>query len=397
MVLCVSKGLRRTALGYALAAVAPPLVTAVVLSQHPTGGSSAGYAYLYLGTVTLVALFFGLGPALLAAVLSAGLLDYYLVAPVGRLSIGSVQDLGNLALFIVAATVVGLLAVARQRQEQRAYRLAESLQRSNRELERKREEAEEGRRAGVELARVSARVDALAEADRLKSELLANVSHELRTPLGAIVGMSSALSDPTTAADSEQVRQYADTIHNEGQHLARLVGDLLEMASLEAGSAAGLQLEAVDALEALESAAERAQYLDPAAHMTVTGEHFLVLADDGSLQGVLRNLLENAARHGAPIDLACRPLAGVGVFEVADRGPGVPAGETEAIFERFHQVRPADEGERHLQAGSGLGLAICKRLVEGMGGRIWYSDRPGGGALFTFEIPLYEAEPPGER
>ena len=376
--------------GYGLALVAPPLVTIAVLVQHPSGGSSAGYAYLYLGTVTLVALFFGIGPALVAAVLSAGLLDYFLVAPVGRLSIGSAQDLGNLALFLVAATVVGLLAAARQRQERRAYLLAESLQRSNRELERKREEAEEGRRAGVELARVSARVEALAEADRLKSELLANVSHELRTPLGAIVGMSSALSDAATAADAEQVRQYAGTIHTEGQHLARLVGDLLEMASLESGPG-NLQLEAVDALEALESASERARYLDPEARIAVVGEHFLVLADDAGLQGVLRNLLENAGRQGKSIELACRKEAARGMFEVADRGPGVPAGETEAIFERFHQVRPVGEGPPQLHAGSGLGLAICKRLVESMGGRIWYSDRPGGGAVFSFEIPLYEA------
>lgn len=391
----MGKWFRQAAAGYLLALAAPPLLTVAVLRLHPSATSSAGYAYLYLGTVTLVALFFGLGPALISAVLSAALLDYYFVPPLGRLSVQSSQDVGNLALFIVAAAVVGLLAVARQRQEDRAHRLAESLQRSNRELERKREEAEEGRRTGVELARVSARVEALADADRMKSELLANVSHELRTPLAAIVGMSSALSDPATAAHADQVRQYAETINSEGQHLARLVGDLLEMASLEAGGA-NLRLDAVASLEALESAADRAVNLNPSARVGVAGEHFLVLADDGRLQGVLRNLVDNAARYGLPIDLGCHQQAGRGVFEVADRGPGVPAAEAEAIFERFHQVRSEGSPQPRLQAGSGLGLAICKRLVESMDGRIWYSDRPGGGALFSFELPLYRSDS-GER
>ena len=376
--------------GYAVAFGAPVVVTFGVLAQHPPGGSSAGYAYLYLGTVTLVALFFGLGPALLAAVLSAGLLDYYFVAPVGRLSIQSSQDLENLAVFLLAAAVVGLLAVARQRQEQRAHRLADSLRSSNRELERKRAEAEDGRRTAIELARVSARVEALAEADRLKSELLANVSHELRTPLGAIVGMSSALADPATANDREQVRQYAETINSEGQHLARLVGDLLEMASLEAGGPA-LNLEAVASLEALESAAERAVHLNPGADIRVVGEHFLVLADDSRLQGILRNLVENANRYETSIELSCHAVDGRGRFEVADRGPGVPADQAEAVFERFHQLPSTAGGPSRLHAGSGLGLAICRRLVESMGGRIWYRDRSGGGAVFAFELPLYES------
>jgi K+-sensing histidine kinase KdpD len=364
------------------------VITLVVLAQHPPAGSSAGYAYLYLGAVTLVALVWGLGPAILAAVLSAGLLDYYFVPPVGRLSIQSAQDIENLALFVVAASVVGSLAAARRSHEARAQRLAESLRASNIELDRRRVEAEDGRRTAVELAQVSARVDALAEADRLKTELLANVSHELRTPLGAIVGMSSALTDADVSRDADQVHQYAATILDEGQHLARLVADLLEMAGLEAGApAAGL--EPVASLETLQSAAERATHLDPLAEIRVSGDHFLVLADEAGIQGVLRNLIANAARYNSPIELACEARGSVGRFEVADRGPGVPATEREAIFERFHRVRDGRESRGRHAPGSGLGLAICKRLIDGMGGGIWYSDRPGGGAIFTFELPLF--------
>jgi K+-sensing histidine kinase KdpD len=389
----VSGSTWRTVAGCAVALAAPPAITLVVLAQRPPPGSSAGYAYLYLGAVTLVALIWGLGPAIISAVLSAGLLDYYFVPPVGRLSIQSAQDIENLALFVLAAAVVGLLAAARRSQEERALRLAESLRSSNRELERRRVEAEEGRRTAVELAQVSARVDALADADRLKTELLANVSHELRTPLGAIVGMSSALTDPEVGEDAEQVRQYAATILDEGRHLARLVDDLLQMAGLEAG-AAGVGLEPVASLETLRSAAERASHLDHQADVRVSGDHFLVLGDEAGMQGVLRNLIENAARYNSPIDLSCRAEGDVGHFEVADRGPGVPGADREAIFERFHRVRDGHQPRGRHAPGSGLGLAICKRLLEGMGGRIWYSDRLGGGAVFHFELPLFGDQAP---
>lgn len=377
--------------GYLVAVAGPVAITAGVLWQRPSSSASAaGYAYLYLGAITLVALLWGLGPAVVAAVVSAGLLDYFLVPPVGRLSIESPQDVENVVLFLVAAMVVGLLAVARRRQEERARDLAESLRASNRELDRRRAEAEEGRRTAVELARLSARVDALDEADRLKTELLANVSHELRTPLGAIVGMSSALVEGVSPADSDQARQYAETILSEGRHLSRLVDDLLQMAGLEA-EVGRVQLDAVDSLEALESAAERAKLFRPESSVLVSGEHFLALADDARLQGILRNLIDNAAIYGGTVELSCQRAGGMGRFEVADRGPGIPPEELDAVFERFHRVTPAG-GPR--TAGSGLGLAICRRLVESMAGTIGCENRPGGGAVFRFDLPLFD---PGGR
>ncbi|GAC1329534.1 MAG: hypothetical protein NVSMB17_05960 [Candidatus Dormibacteria bacterium] len=374
-------------MGYGFAAAAPVAVTMAVLSQHPSTASAAGYSYLFLGSVAVVALSWGVGPALLTAVVSAGLLDFYFVPPVGRLSIDSPQDIQNLVVFLLAAGLLGLLVEARRRQEVRAQRLAASLTASNQELERRRAEAEEGRHNALELVRMSSRIEALSETDRLKSELLANVSHELRTPLAAIVGISSAMVDPTTAGDREQVRRNAQTINAEGQHLGRLVSDLLEMSRLEAG-APNLQLDAVASLEALESAAERSAHLDPETSVTVRGSHFLVLADDSRLQDILRNLVENAARH-SDVELSCEVNGERGVFEVADAGPGVPAEAREAVFERFHQLPVPPGLSARRPAGSGLGLAITRRLVESMGGRIWYRDRPGGGSIFAFELPLY--------
>ena len=385
------QGLRLRILGYLVAAVAPLAITIGILTLQQAAATSTGYSYLYLGAITLVALAFGLGPAIVAAVLSTVLIDYFFVPPIGTFTISSAADIQNLLLFVIAALVVGILADTRRRQEHRSRELAGSLRHSNIELERRRAEAEQGRRLATELARVSATVEALAETDRLKTELLANVSHQLRTPLGAIVGMSSALRETDRINVDETARQYLDTINTEGRHLARLVDDLLEMARLESG-VIELRLEPVDAREALESAADRARNLDPDLELTVTGQAGLARADDASLQEILRNLIENASRFSETVDLVCAPDSDTVRFQVADRGPGVPEPDREVIFDRFFQGHAElDVGDRR-PAGSGLGLAICRRLAEAMSGHIWCEARPGGGSIFIVAVKRFADE-----
>jgi K+-sensing histidine kinase KdpD len=389
----VIDGLRLRILGYVFSGGAPIAITIGILTLQRGAATSTGYSYLYLGAITVVALAFGLGPAIVAAVLSTVLIDYFFVPPIGTFTVASLADIQNLLLFVIAALVVGILADTRRRQERRSRKLAESLRHSNMELERRRVEAEEGRRLAAELARVAATVEALAETDRLKTELLANVSHQLRTPLGAIVGMSSALLETDRVDLDEAARQYLDTINNEGRHLARLVDDLLEMARLESG-VMELRLEPVDAREALESTADRARNLDQDLELTVTGHAGLVLADDAALQEILRNLIENASRYSQTVDLSCTSAGDTVNFEVADRGPGIPESDREAIFDRFVQGgAEADVSDRR-PAGSGLGLAICRRLAQAMSGRIWCKARPGGGSIFIVAVKSCGAEVP---
>ena len=114
----------------------------------------------------------------------------------------------------------------------------------------------------------------------------------------------------------------------------------------------------------------------------------LVPVDELLLEQVFLNLLENAARYtppGTPIEIAARPENGHVLVEVADRGPGVPPGEEEAVFQRFHRAGPssADAG-----AGAGLGLTICRGIVTAHGGRIWVEGRPGGGTRVCLTLPL---------
>jgi K+-sensing histidine kinase KdpD len=361
------------------------------LRLQPAAASPTGYSYLYLGAITLVALVFGLGPAIVAAVVSTVLIDYYFFPPIGTFTIASPTDIQNLVLFVLAALVVGILADTRRRQERHSRELAESLRNTNTELERQRQEAEEGRRSASELAAVSARVEALAETDRLKTELLANVSHQLRTPLGAIVGMSSALLETEQINVDHAARQYLETINSEGRHLARLVDDLLEMARLESG-VIELRQEPVDAREVLESAADRARNLNPDTRVTVSGERVLALADEASLQEILRNLIENASRYSETVDLESSSDDHVVRFGIADRGPGVPESMREAIFDRFYQGQSEIGVGVRPPAGSGLGLAISRRLTEAMSGRIWCEARPGGGSLFVVAVQRYAGQ-----
>jgi two-component system sensor histidine kinase KdpD len=111
----------------------------------------------------------------------------------------------------------------------------------------------------------------------------------------------------------------------------------------------------------------------------------LVPVDEILLEQVFVNLLENAARHtppGTAVEIGAVAQPGEVVVSVADRGPGIPAGEEERVFEKFHRLGSSPG------RGVGLGLTICRGIVMAHGGRIWAEARPGGGALFRFTIPI---------
>jgi two-component system sensor histidine kinase KdpD len=115
---------------------------------------------------------------------------------------------------------------------------------------------------------------------------------------------------------------------------------------------------------------------------------------DGVLiEQVLVNLLDNAIKYtppGTPIELSATAAERQLVLEVADRGPGLPEGEKERIFEKFYRIRKPGV---KAQAGTGLGLSICQAIAQAHGGRIWAENRPEGGARFCVALPI-EGEPP---
>jgi two-component system sensor histidine kinase KdpD len=118
----------------------------------------------------------------------------------------------------------------------------------------------------------------------------------------------------------------------------------------------------------------------------------LVPLDSVLMEQVFVNLLENAVKYtpdGTPIEISARPAEGFVLVEVADRGPGLPAGEETRIFDKFHRAP-----QSVTTSGIGLGLTICRGIVTAHGGRIWAENRPGGGAVFRFTLPLAGPPPP---
>lgn len=240
-----------------------------------------------------------------------------------------------------------------------------------------------------ELAETTKRAEFEAHAERLRAGLLSAVSHDLRTPLAAISGTAGGLLEANGTIAPEQRRELLESIVSESGRLARLVDNLLQMTRLEAG-AVRVRKEWYPLDEVVGSVLARLGDHPPVdrVHVDLSADLPLVPMDSGLIEQVLINLLENADRHapGSPVELLAEAEPTESPFavriEVLDRGPGLPPVARDRLFERF--VRGSEEGTR----GSGLGLAICRAAVEAHGGTIDAANRPGGGARFSFTLPL---------
>jgi two-component system sensor histidine kinase KdpD len=231
------------------------------------------------------------------------------------------------------------------------------------------------------------------ESERLRNSLLSAISHDLRTPLTALVGLTSTLaSDHVSDAGR---RELAEAAHEEALRMSNLVNNLLDMARLQAG---GVQPNRQwHVLEEIVGGALRPL-------QGVLGGHRIEVALDAALpmiyvdgvliERVLGNLLENAAKYtpaGSRVRIGAQTLDGELRVSVSDNGPGLPPNMLETVFDKF--TRGAKESAT---PGVGLGLAICKAIVGAHRGRIWAENLAGGGAQFTFTLPLLEPPEVGD-
>jgi two-component system sensor histidine kinase KdpD len=229
------------------------------------------------------------------------------------------------------------------------------------------------------------------EAERMRNTLLSSVSHDLRTPLTVIAGSASSLLEGEQNLDSETKHELAQSIYEEARRLDRLVYNLLEMSRLQSGEVK-FNKEWYVLEEVIGSALTQ---LDPQLHnhpvsISLPTDLPLVQIDALLMERVIINLLENSLKYtppGTPIEISGLIQDKEILVAVADRGPGLPVGQEERIFEKFYQVSPGSA------RGAGLGLTICRRIIEAHGGRIWAANRPDGGAVFSFAIPLEEDAP----
>jgi two-component system sensor histidine kinase KdpD len=227
------------------------------------------------------------------------------------------------------------------------------------------------------------------ESERLRNSLLAAVSHDLRTPLAALVGLAETLrlTQPPPSPAQEEVAQ---AIQASALRMNALVGNLLDMARLEAG---GLRLRLEwQPLEEVVGSALAACAPSLAGRPVATdlpADLPLLHLDAVLIERVLVNLLENAAKYtppGSAIAVSARAGAQQVLLRVDDHGPGLPPGQEERLFEKF------ERGQRESATpGVGLGLAICRAIVGAHGGQIHGHNRLDGervaGARFEIELP----------
>jgi two-component system sensor histidine kinase KdpD len=224
------------------------------------------------------------------------------------------------------------------------------------------------------------------ESERLRNSLLAALSHDLRTPLTVLVGLAESLPLTKPALSKAQL-ETADAIQDEARRMSTLVGNLLEMARIESGEVQlNLQWQPIEEVVGAALDSSRGMLERHKLAVAIPRNLPLVRFDALLLERVLVNLLENAAKYTPPGSTVTLSAAASGEqleVTVSDNGPGLPKGREEEVFKKF--VR----GERESATpGVGLGLAICRAIIEAHGGTIVGANRPGGGARFTFTLPL---------
>ncbi len=245
--------------------------------------------------------------------------------------------------------------------------------------------------AAVERARLAeavAEVEPVKAADRMRTALLRAVGHDLRTPLAAGWAAVASLRSADVDFSADDRAELLATADASMARLNRLVENLLDLARLEAG-AVRLDLRATALEEVLPGALDTLP--DGAAGIEAGDLQEVppVLADPPLLERVLANLVNNAARHtpqGRKVVVTASAHAGRVEVRVVDRGPGVPAGDRERLFEPFQRLGDTDN-----TTGLGLGLALARGLTEAMDGTLAPEDTPGGGLTMVLSLPFAPA------
>ncbi|NKB65894.1 MAG: response regulator [Candidatus Latescibacteria bacterium] len=282
---------------------------------------------------------------------------------------------------LTAALVVAVGLVAWQ--TRRVIKRDQQLRHSNQTLEQQNHDLGEARIAAEE-ARGTAEV-----ANQAKSRFLANMSHEIRTPMNAILGYAQVLQRQGELNANQA--PAVDTIRKSGDHLLRLINDVLDLSKIEADRLE-LQETEFDLQEQVQSLA--AMFAQPCQEKGLQWRldgldgACWVQGDEGRLGQVLINLLGNAFKFTdtGSIELAVQRQGDRFTFVVTDTGPGIAPEEQAMLFEEFSQGAAGQKG-----GGTGLGLALARRFVELMGGQLTVQSQLGQGARFAFAVDLAPA------
>ncbi len=366
-----------------------------------TGGADSPWFPWYLANIGAAAFVLGQRAAFAVAVLDTASYTGALVAigDVGGFDVTLYRAIAQMA-FLYGASFLFLRGVSLlKRRQTQLFRLrqdeaikVDELTRLARALDQRTQE----------LAEATLRT---VEADRLKSRFLATMSHELRTPLNSIIGFSDVLLQRLPAGAEEKQRRFLQNIHSSGEHLLKIINDLLDLSKIEAGRME-LHIEPVDVAALVHGVCAVAQGGARARRIAFELETPTDLppveADQVKLKQVLFNLISNAVKFSheggtVRIGTAVRELADRPAVEirVVDDGIGIDPRHHRTIFEEFRQV---DDGPARASGGTGLGLALVRRLVELHHGTVELDSAPGLGSTFAVTVPVSfqgEGEGPG--
>ncbi|HET9152572.1 MAG TPA: ATP-binding protein [Solirubrobacterales bacterium] len=362
-------------LGWGVLATAGAVAVATLLVYRLKDIAPAvSLGVVYIPGVLLISSVWGWRLGLVSALLSALAFNWFHIPPTGRLEIAADKDAVALVTFgIVALASSSLAEVARARAAEAERQRGET----ERVLGRLRELSAERDRMEAEAIEAAA----LRRSDELKTALLRSVSHDLRTPLTSIIAAGTALDSPTLTEPERH--ELSEAVVEQGQRLAHLVENLLDVSRLESGSAEPRR-EPIDLAGVLEAARESLGGDGRLVRLGIGAEIPELVADPMQLERAFANLLVNAVHYGEgrQVLVRSREVGGRLVVRIVDQGPGIPEGERERIFEPFYR--------REGGQGSGLGLSIARGFIEANGGEIAVESVPGQGTTLVVSFPLVE-------
>ena len=227
--------------------------------------------------------------------------------------------------------------------------------------------------------------------DEMKNDFISVVSHEIRTPMTSIKGSLELLLGGYAGELPSETSELLGISLTAVDRLIRLINDLLDIAKIESGKME-LHMDRLNLVDCVKKSMRSIRSLAEAQKVSIDAEHDGmipdVFGDRDRLEQIITNLLSNALKYSpseSAVRIRVRHINNSVRVSVSDQGPGIPPGQLERVFDRFHQLEGAKKG-------TGLGLTICRALIEQQHGQIWVESQPGQGSHFFFELPVASPE-----
>jgi signal transduction histidine kinase len=328
---------------------------------------------LLILTILFIALCWGVGPALVAIILSTILLDYYFISPIGQLFFKSWQDASQLLPFSISGLTIALITAQRERARLKALGVEQELQAYAEELEAANRK--------------------LKEANETKDHFLSIASHELKTPVTTIRGQAQLMirrlsKQKDLSPEMEAISTTLTKINDQTTRLTALIDDLMDVSSIRAGKVE-LNKRKCDLKDICQEVVEDQRLLSGRSiTLDMPTAPVKMQVDCERLAQVFVNLISNAVKYspeGTPIEVTLGKQDTTALIQVRDYGKGISKDQQERIFETFYRTPDAQSSSKR---GLGLGLAISKDIIERHDGRIWCESEPGQGSVFFVELPL---------